>query len=128
MALPSGGDVTVSPEMGARLAFLRRFVETVPGEPVLYGPCGSGWHYAYRVPHVTRHTWFYPGAIRPYEQQEFVRSLDRTAAVVTCDDPGSQPTPLSTALPLDEEIHGAVYDRLEPWMAEAGCRVYRVRR
>ena len=47
----------------------------------------SGWHYAYTVPHATRHTWFFASnVIRPYEEAAFIEALNRTVALIDCDD------------------------------------------
>jgi hypothetical protein len=127
--LPSGGSIVTTASMATRIAFLERFTTSESGgRPILYVPCGSGWHYAYAVPAATRNTFFFaPEVIRPYERQEFLRSLDRTAALITCDQPSSSP-PLDTIFRLDPSIADAIYSRLEPWTTEAGCRVFRIRR
>ena len=128
--LPSGGTIVTSASVAARVAFLERFAATESGgKPILYVPCGSGWHYAYAVPAPTRNTFFFaPEVIRPYERDEFLRSLDWTAALITCDEPSSSPPPLDSIPWLDASIADAVYSRLEPWKTEAGCRVFRIRR
>jgi hypothetical protein len=127
--LPSGGTIVTTPSVAARVAFLERFVSSNSGgKPILYVPCGSGWHYAYAVPIATRNTFFFaPEVIRPYERQEFLRSLDLTSALVTCDEPSNSARRLDTVFRLDPSLADAVYSRLEPWTDEAGCRVFRIR-
>jgi hypothetical protein len=127
--LPSGGSIVTTASMATRIAFLERFTASESGgKPMLYVPCGSGWHYAYTVPAATRNTFFFaPEVIRPYERQEFLRSLDQTAGLITCDEPSRSPRPVDTIFRLDPSIADALYSRLEPWTTEAGCRVFRIR-
>ena len=101
VSLPAGGNIMVDPLMATRISFLRRLAsEEAGGAPGPYAPMGSGWHFAYRVPSTTRHTWFFaPQVVRPYEQDDFLRSLDRTSALVTCDVPGTPETPLPVFFP-----------------------------
>jgi hypothetical protein len=99
--LPAGGSLVVNAQMSDRLSFLQRLVEE---HMVLCARDDP----ALRVRHVRR-------------------SLDRTAAVITCDSPGADPTPLSQALLLPDAIASSVYGKLKPWQSEAGCQVYRIR-
>jgi hypothetical protein len=124
--LPSGGSIVVDSVIKARLTLLSGLAAE---GTVLYAPVGSGWHFAYRAPITTRHSWFFaPDVIRAYDRAEFVRSLDEISSVVTCAPQGSLTVPLSSVFPLPREISAEVYSRLELRKTEAGCRVYRVRR
>jgi hypothetical protein len=129
VSLPSGGSIVVNSAMADRLSFLRRFTaEETHGSPVLYSPVGSGWLFAYGVPSATRNIWFFSSsAVRPYEREDFVRALDRTPALITCNEPGGALPTMPAFFPLPPEIASSVYRRLELWKSEAGCRVYRVR-
>jgi hypothetical protein len=123
--LPTGGSIVVDSMIKERLSLLAGLAAE---GPVLYAPVGSGWHFAYRAPIATRHSWFFaPDVIRAYDRAEFVRSLNQIHAVVTCAPGGSLSVPLSSVFPLPREISAEVYSRLELRKTEAGCRVYRVR-
>ena len=128
LALPTGGTLLVDAAMERRLSFLRRLTSEEPaGKDVLYVPMGSGWHFAYGIAPKTRHTWFFASdVVRPYDQGAFLRSLDETRALVTCNVPGASELPLSGMLPLPVDIAREVYSRLELTMTDAGCHVYRV--
>jgi hypothetical protein len=128
--LPTGGTILVEPAMKARLSFLSRLlISEADRGAVLYTPVGSGWHFAYDVPLVTRHSWFFAhDVIRPYDRETLVRSFDRTGTVVACGTPGVAEAPLSSVFPLPPEVAAEVYPRLDLWRREAGCRLYRVRR
>lgn len=112
--LPSGGNAFVSPAISDRLRFLDEVRASTGGGPIVYAGVGSGWQYAYRVPVVTRHTFFFaPQAIRPYERQAFVDSFDRVAAIVDCGDGANA---------------RFIFDVVRTWKkmpGRAGCDVYR---
>src|SRR5262249_1508139 len=111
------------------MAFLERVVEQSNGSPLLYVPCGSGFLFEYRIPRLTRNVCFWaPELIRPYERQSFLRALERTDVIVTCDWIGEPNQPIEKLLPVDSSIAHQVYDRLELRTTEAGCRVWHVRR
>ena len=63
--LPTGGTIHTSAALAERILIFERFTfrRTPQGAPVLFVQRGlggaSGWHYAYTVPHATRHTWFF---------------------------------------------------------------------
>jgi len=125
--LPSGGTVEASPAEARRLEFLQRVAEAGGGAPVLMLGNASGCHLAYRVPHATRHTWFFaPEIIRPYDEPDLIASFDRTPAVISCDERTFDAGP--PALLLPPAVARTLASRLEPWMNDAGCRVYRIRR
>jgi hypothetical protein len=130
VSLPTGGSIMVDPLMATRIAFLRKLAsEEADGAAVLYVPIGSGWQFAFRVPSTTRHTWFFaPQVVRPFEEDDFLRSLDQARALVTCDVPGTPEKPLPVFFPLPPEIAAEAYRHVEPWMVGAGCRVFRIRR
>jgi hypothetical protein len=124
--LPTGGQVVVSQAIADRLRFLQRVESAVDGAPVLYAPIGSGWHYAYGVPRASRHTFFFaPDVIRPYERDEFVRSFDHTAAVITCGE-STLPTASESNVLLDAALGSRVFGRLQLWETGARCNVYRI--
>lgn len=82
LQFPSGGSIVVDAGIKAKLTLLSGMAA---GGTALYAPVGSGWHFAYGAPIMSRHSWFFaPDAIRPYDQTEFVASLDGISAVVTC--------------------------------------------
>jgi hypothetical protein len=128
--LPSGGTIVATPQIARRLQFLERLITSeVRGAPVLYLNSGSGWYFAYGVAHATRHTWLAGfDVIRPYEQEAFLHAFDRTAALVDCNQNQQSPESSSALpiLPFPPAIADAMRPRLEPWLSEAGCRVYRV--
>jgi hypothetical protein len=129
IGLPSGGNLVVSETMNQRLAFLQRFTsEATRSQAVLYIPQASGWYFAYNVPHASRYSWFYAEAVRPRDYDSFLESLDRTAALITCREPGEPERPVSSIFELAEPLEKAIGDRLEPWLNEAGCRVYRIKK
>ena len=133
--LPTGGTLYTSAPMAERIRFLERFTaQDAQGAPVLFVQRGlgggSGWHYAYNVPHATRHTWFFASnLIRPYEEAAFVDALNRTVALIDCDQgDADEPQPDGTPdLPFPPAVAQVVRSRLTPWKREAGCRVYRLR-
>jgi hypothetical protein len=124
LALPSGGTIYAPPEMAQRIGFLQRFVSTqTPGTSVLLTKCASGWVYAYDVPHQTRHTWVWaPAAIRPYEEADFIASLDHTRALIDCDDDNNPAGPPMLRYP--PAVAEAIRSRLSPWTSGGGCQVY----
>jgi hypothetical protein len=133
--LPTGGTIRTSAPLAERLRFLERFTtQDARGAPVLFVQRGlggaSGWHYAYTVPHATRHTWFFASnVIRPYEEAAFIEALSRTVALIECDesDGGDQHPGGALDLPFPPAVAQAVRSRLTPWKSEAGCRVYHLR-
>jgi hypothetical protein len=133
--LPTGGTIYTSAPLAERIRFLERFTTTdAPGAPVLFVQRGfgggSGWHYAYSVPHATRHTWFFASnVVRPYEEPAFIDALNRTVALIDCDESeGGEPhADGALDLPFVPAVAQAVRSRLTPWKSEAGCRVYHIR-
>jgi hypothetical protein len=133
--LPTGGTIYTSAPLAERIRFLERFTsQDVRGAPVLFVQRGlgggSGWHYAYTVPHATRHTWFFASnVIRPYEEAAFIAALSRTVALIECDetDGGDLPADGALDLPFPPAVAQAVRGTLTPWKSEAGCRVYHIR-
>jgi hypothetical protein len=75
--VPRGFAVYVPRPTLSRIASLALFARSAPASsgPVLFIPHGAGWLYAYDVPHVSRHTWFYSRAVvRPFEEAAFSRT------------------------------------------------------
>ena len=124
--LPSGGTVAADASTVESIATLDDAVATVvrDHESMLYVPAGSGWMHAFRVPAVSRDVWFFaPEAVRPYDRLAFLASLDRTAAVASCDEIRGG---LDTIFPMDPAIASEVYSRLVFWKAKGACRFWRV--
>ena len=131
VSLPSGGTIAASPPLAKRVEFLQKFISTeTAGAPVMYLAGAGGWYGAYKIPHATRHVWFEGfDVIRPYEEQAFLESLNRTAALIACDRI-DKPWPSADGLPVlpfPPPIADAIRQRLVFWTSEAGCRVYRIR-
>lgn len=81
----------LSRETADRIARLQSMLEILAREDANLGPAraailgypiGSGLHHFLGFPAATRHAWFMPGFVRPREEAELIRSLDRTFAVV----------------------------------------------
>jgi hypothetical protein len=133
--LPTGGTIHTSAPAAERIRFLERFTtQDAQGAPVLFVQGnlggGSGWHYAFNVPHATRHTWFFASnLIRPYEEATFIEALNRTVALIYCDESEGDDhhSDGTLDLPFPPAVAKAVRSRLTPWKSEAGCRVYHVR-
>ena len=92
------------PETADRLANLQRVLDLLerehedhgPGRLAILGfPIGSGFHHFLGYPAATRHAWFMPGFIQPREEDAFLKSLDRTLAVIVFFPDRSQPDPPS---------------------------------
>ena len=68
-------------------------------------------------------------SIRPYEEAAFIDALNRTVALIDCDESGGggQPPDVTLDLPFPPAVALAVRSRLTPWKSEAGCRVYHLR-
>jgi hypothetical protein len=128
--LPLGGSVVSRQTMPESLAFLQQLARSsaAAGRTTLIAPNGSGWMLEYGVPIVSRDVWFFAAeAIRSYDRQAFIDSLDRTGDVVNCSFSGATTDrPLEEVFPMDPSIAALVYGRLEYWKAEAGCRVWHV--
>jgi hypothetical protein len=133
--LPTGGTIHTSAPMAERIRFLERFLtQDAQGAAVLFVQGGfgggSGWHYAFRVPQATRHTSFFASnLVRPYEEAAFIEALNRTVALIHCDesDVGEQHADGRIDLPFPPAVAQAVRSRLTPWKSEAGCRIYHLR-
>ncbi len=105
MTTPSGWHLTTTPGIQARIDGIARalgmLARTTPG-PVLFYPSGPGFYVSYDVPHVSRETWFFSGAVRPYEMQTLAEQYRSLRAVVSCvEDPSlldGFPAPLREAL------------------------------
>jgi hypothetical protein len=109
------------PDTIDRLAKLKQTLETLrqeqpttPRELAILGyPMTSGFQHFLGYGGATRHAWFLPGFVRPREEPELLRSLDRTLAVVVYfTEPQAQPP---TADPRSWEHY------LIPVFTEATC-------
>jgi hypothetical protein len=57
--------------------------QTVGGlEGYVFIPMGSGMHFFGRLPMACRHSWFFPGTIRPFERDSVLNQMLRARAVV----------------------------------------------
>ena len=120
VTVPRGFTLSVSPGTARQLAFL---LTVGRSGPVLFVPNGAGWLYAYNVPHVTRHTWFYSSAVvRPFEYASFAVEAAAAALVIKCP-PDSADVPW----PLPESTVATLEQRFAPAEAGGGCRVWRPR-
>jgi hypothetical protein len=98
--------------------------------PVLFDPSGAGFYVMYGVPHVSRHTWFYPAAVRPYEIQDLAQQYRALQALVVCrtDKTAGEPQVL-----FNKSFPEALRTSLAARVAELvwrddDCRVYRLQR
>jgi hypothetical protein len=87
MTTPNGWRLAATSELQARVAGIAAALETLqraaPG-PVLFYWNGAGFYVAYGVPHVSRQTWFFTAAVRPYELQTLAAQYQSLRAVVSC--------------------------------------------
>ena len=98
-----------------------------PSQPVLIVPVGAGYHYYYRVPRFSRHLWYIPHYVRPYDTGEIIRNLDQAAAVIMWGEPSGDA--LSWAKPLfAPQVVSLLRERLEPPVQLSPvCRIFFVR-
>lgn len=115
VTVPRGFTLYVSPAVVSQLAFL----DTVAASgPVLFVPNGAGWLYAYDVPHVTRHTWFYSSAVvRPFEYASFTAEASAAVVVIRCPIDGG-------AMPLPPPAIERIEERFAEAKAGSGCRTW----
>lgn len=108
---------------------LRAIRESHGDLPVLFYPNGAGFYVAYRIPHVSRQTWFFQGSVRPYDVASLVSEYRALGAVVACRDEGNT-TPLAGAF-LHEDVPREIRASLEARIAETvwrddQCAVFRL--
>jgi hypothetical protein len=108
---------------------LRTIADTGGAGAVIFYPSGSGFYVAFGVPHTSRETWFFSGAIRPYEVTTLAHQYRQAAALVACRDNRSGPDRPYFRADLPQPVREAI----EPRMAERlwrddDCAVFRLRR
>lgn len=126
---PSGlDDPPLLPRL--ELLFQQRWGKPYPGpsHPVLIVPVGAGYHYYYQVPRFSRHLWYIPHYVRPYDTPELIRNLERAGAVIVWGEPSGDA--LSWAEPLfAPQVVSLLRERLEPPVElSPTCRIFFVRR
>jgi hypothetical protein len=97
---------------------------------VLFDSNGAGFYVVYGVPHVSRHTWFYPAAVRPYEIQDLEKQYRALQALVVCRTDGAVPDEAESL--FNQSFPEALRPSLAARAAEIvwrddGCRVFRLR-
>ncbi len=112
------------------LLFQQRWGKPHPGpsQPILIVPVGAGYHYYYQVPGFSRHLWYIPLYVRPYDTAEIIRNLDQAAAVIVRAEPSGDA--LSWAEPLfAPQVVSLLRERLEPPVElSPDCRIFFIRR
>jgi len=92
---PNGWLLSVTPSENARIAGIHGALVALAARegsgPVLFDSNGVGFHVAYGIPHISRQTWFYQAAVRPYELDTLARQYRRLTALVVCRDRGANP-------------------------------------
>lgn len=117
LEVPAGYTLFTSAAAAARVEFLERHVVH---DPVLFVPNGTGWLFAYRHDHVTRHAWFYSRAVvRTFEEEAFVRGVAQAATVVACEPAGP-----FEEWPLPEAAVTAIENGFTFSGAGGGCRIW----
>ena len=111
------------------LLFQQRWGKPHPGpsHSVLIVPVGAGYHYYYQVPRFSRHLWYIPHYVRPYDTPELIRNLDQAAAVIVWGKPSGDA--LSWAEPLfPPQVVSLLRERLEPPVQlSPACRIFFLR-
>jgi hypothetical protein len=105
---------------------------------VLIYPNGAGMHHFYAIPRAGRHAWYLAGFLRPFEEADFVRTLDAEYAVVFVwwhaaeagtDDPAALLNACYQRPVFSERASDALRDRLhDPVRVSPSCIVFGVRR
>lgn len=117
--VPRGYRLFVGEDVAARVHALEPYAHE---GPVLFVPNGMGWLYAYGVPNVTRHAWFYsPVVVRPFEEREFEAEAARANVLIRC---GSQ---ARDAWPFRPEIAAFLEAAFRRDAAAADCAIWKHR-
>jgi len=86
--LPTGWRLSASRSERERIEGIHRALDSLGarpgGRPAMFDSNGAGFYVIYGVPHVSRHTWFYPAAVRPYDLQELAMLYRTLGALVVC--------------------------------------------
>jgi hypothetical protein len=104
---------------------------------VLFYPGGAGMHHFYPIPRAGRHVWYLAGFLRPYEDSDFLRTLDYEYAVVYIqgapivgnpDDPGEFLNACFRRPVFDSRLCDVLRSRLHnPVRVSPCCLVFSVR-
>ena len=93
--LPAGWTLAASRAEDLRIAGIHRALDSIAERagrgPVLFDSNGAGFYVIYGVPHVSRHTWFYPAAVQPYQIQDLEKQYRALHALVVCRTDGAVP-------------------------------------
>jgi hypothetical protein len=129
MELPGGWRLSASHEERTRIEGIHdalSALERLHGRgPVMFDPNGAGFYVVYGFPHVSRQTWFYEAAVRPYEFDELQQRYRALSALVVCgtaDAPVDPRTSILTAT-FPEELGAAIRARAaEVVWSDRACR------
>jgi hypothetical protein len=87
--LPNGEVLFMEPTAAAAVVGIHRECEQLRlrdasgrRERLLIYPQGAGYHYFFRSPRVSRHVWYIPYYVRPYDAPAIAAALDTTLAIV----------------------------------------------
>jgi hypothetical protein len=93
---PRGGSLWVTKVAGERIKKIQATVDELIGEKkretgrddivAVAFSMNAGWCHYFGWGSQTRHAWFLHGFLRPYEEESWMRALERTAAVVVVGD------------------------------------------
>jgi hypothetical protein len=115
---PKGFALYLTPDTARRVRDLAPYAS---GGPVLFLPNGAGWLYAYAVPQVSRHIWFYsPAAVRSFEESTFDEEAAHARALVRCPVPAGRPP-----WPLPPPVVSFLKERFRPVASAADCTIWR---
>jgi hypothetical protein len=144
--MPTGDSLYLTREEAATLdgmfsdlARLQSEVAPGRGTPrcVLFYPGGAGMHHFYAIPRAGRHAWYLAGFLRPYEEADFLSTLDEVYALVALDTPmqvnGDDPAEFLNSYfhrpVFSDRVCDALRDRLHnPVRVSPTCVVFSVRR
>jgi hypothetical protein len=131
---PAGWTLASSRAEDLRIEGIHRALDSIAESagrgPVLFDPNGAGFYVVYGVPHVGRHTWFYPAAVRPYEIQDLEKQYRALQALVVCraDEgvPGQPESLFNQSFP--EALRASLAARAADLVwRDDDCRVFRLR-
>ncbi len=98
------------------------------GKTVLILPNGSGVHSLYQVPQFSRHTWYIPYYIRPYDTAALKANLKTLKVFINTEVEGNDPlAPFRDPRMFPLEISAEILRRLKtPIMLDQGYAIYRL--